>query len=96
MSKVVKSKRALMRELFKKHPDWTYKQYSEALGIDVTYIRSYSNILLNEQRKKERAAEAEERAKRASKDPKPTKKVGLQQVSSSSTRSRSSGYLKLI
>lgn len=94
----VKSIRVQLQELMKLHPGWTYKQFAEALDTSPEVVRSYASRykMLNMYRpvKIEKSKPPQER------QPKPEKRQlksdHVPQVSSSATRSRSVGYLKLI
>lgn len=98
MKKVqVKSIRVQLQELMKLHPGWTYKQFAEALDTSPEVVRSYASRykMLNLYRpiKVEKPKKVEKQAKPEKRQ---LKSDHVPQVSSSATRSRSVGYLKLI
>jgi len=99
MKKVrVKSIRVQLQELMKLHPGWTYKQFAEALDTSPDVVRSYASRyrMLNMYRpiKTKKSKQPQEH------QPKPEKRQlksdHVPKVSSSATRSRSVGYLKLM
>lgn len=91
----VKSIRVQFQELLKQHPGWTYKQFAEALGTSPEVVRSYASRykMLNLYR-------PIKKPKTVKKKPKVEKRQlkfdHVPRVSSSATRSRSVGYLKLM
>lgn len=90
------SVRAQLRDLVVKHPDWAYKQYAEVLGVSTDSVRGSLNAMGLS--KKQRRLESEKQTKKVSfKPPKRTlAQESVSAVSSSATRSRSVGYLKLM
>lgn len=91
----VKSIRVRLQELLKQHPGWTYKQFAEALGTSPEVVRSYASRykMLNLYRPVKEPKTAEKKPKVEKRQ---LKSDHVPQVSSSATRSRSVGYLKLM
>lgn len=90
------SVRAQLRDLVTEHPDWTYKQYAEVVGVSTDSVRGSLNAMGLS--KKQRRVSSEKQIRKVSfKPPKRTlAQESVSAVSSSTTRSRSVGYLKLI
>ena len=95
-----KSIRVQLQELMKLHPGWTYKQFAKALDTSPEVVRSYASRykMLNMYRPIREKPKVPEKSKpkAKAKEKRQLKSDHVPQVSSSATRSRSVGYLKLM